>query len=282
MITRWSPSLWEWGTAFSLFPQRRRESNLAYGELNYSHKKMQFCLTLKNLAGTTSPCPHGHPEVSASPPLADQHIKTGKGEITRFPDEGPLPHQAPPLHMNARQTLKALLPLQTIEYHSKNSFPLALDTDVCFRSGKDGLRKYVGPGAAEDDRCLRQPSYQRDNPIYFIKEECGMSHALIIDVANRYAYMSGSNPLMACVTIFLTSFVCTRSSMPTVCPSRLAACATQASPRGIVRILISVRLAEMSRTFTSILPCTGFNDTTDMHTGHVVRPEHAVYRSLPV
>jgi len=50
MIIRWSPpSLWEWRKPFSLFPQRKRESNLGYGELNDSHKKIEICPILKKL-----------------------------------------------------------------------------------------------------------------------------------------------------------------------------------------------------------------------------------------
>ena len=49
MIIRLSSSLWEWGKTFSLFPQCLKNVNPAYGEPNYSHKKLQICPILKKL-----------------------------------------------------------------------------------------------------------------------------------------------------------------------------------------------------------------------------------------
>lgn len=49
MIIRSSSSLWEWGKTFSLFPQCLKNVNPAYGEPNYSHKKLQICPILKKL-----------------------------------------------------------------------------------------------------------------------------------------------------------------------------------------------------------------------------------------
>ena len=49
MIIRSSSSLWEWGKTFSLFPRCLKNVNPAYGEPNYSHKKLQICPILKKL-----------------------------------------------------------------------------------------------------------------------------------------------------------------------------------------------------------------------------------------
>ena len=50
-----SPSLWEWGKTFSLFPQRVRESEPRHGVPKYSHKKTQIYPILKKLDNTIYP-----------------------------------------------------------------------------------------------------------------------------------------------------------------------------------------------------------------------------------